>query len=146
MQTRKTMQTLWMNTQATTTVRRPGLPQQEFEVPKDVVVTSAPDWSDVFRIGRRWNPSGPARQDFAGLWIHPLQPAQRLTFNAERAGVDVLDGVRLERVSIRLRGNSPYVAWIDPAGRLIKLVSLPFTPGSAVLVLEGREVSTLRPE
>ena len=130
------------------TVLRPGHPPQVFDVPKDVVVTSAPDWSDVFRIARRWNASGPARQEFAGLWIHPVQPAQRLVFSAERTGVDVLDGLRLERLRIRLRGNSPYAAWVDPAGRLIKLVSLPFTPSSTVLLREGFEdaAAALKPD
>ncbi len=127
-------------------VSRPGHPPQEFAVPKDVVVTSAPDWSDVFRIARRWKASGPARQEFAGLWIHPAQPAQRLVFSAERSGVDVLDGLRLERLTIRLRGNSPYAAWVDPGGRLIKLVSLPFKPGSTVLTLEGVDASALLPD
>lgn len=130
------------------TVRRPGHPPQEFDVPKDVVVTSAPDWSDVFRIARRWKPSGPARQEFAGLWIHPVQPAQRLLFSAERTGVDVLDGLRLERLTIRLRGNSPYAAWVDPEGRLIKLASLPFAASSTVLLREGFEGSAaaLKPD
>ncbi len=129
-------------------ISRPGHPPQDFEVPKDVVVTSAPDWSDVFRIARRWKTSGPDRQEFAGLWIHPVQPAQRLVFRAERAGVAVLDGLRLERLTIRLRGNSPYAAWVDPAGRLIKLASLPFTPSSTVLVREGFEgaAAALKPD
>ena len=54
----------------------------------------------------------------------------------------------MERLSIRLRGNSPYVAWVDLAGRMIKLASLPFDAGSTVLVLEGFEDSAaaLRPE
>lgn len=129
-------------------ISRPGHPPQEFAVPKDVVVTSAPDWSDVFRIARRWKASGPSRQEFAGLWIHPVQPAQRLVFSAERTGVDVLDGLRLERLTIRLRGNSPYAAWVDPEGRLIKLASLPFTASSTVLLREGFEGSAaaLKPD
>lgn len=133
-------------------VQRPGLEAQEFGVPPGVIVTSAPDWTDTFRICRLWDRKKAGRQEFPGLWIHPVQPAQRLTFIAERTGGDSLDHegrkLELERLSIRLRGNSAYVAWADPAGRMIKLVSLPFKEGSTVLVLEGFETSAaaLKPE
>lgn len=125
-------------------VLRIGQPDQVFDVPPDVILTSAPDWSDVFRMARRWSRHGPARQEFPGLWIHPVLPAQRLTFRAERLGVDVLDGLPLERLRIHLRGDSPYLAWVDPAGRLIKLLSLPFTGAGTVLLLEGFEASASR--
>jgi hypothetical protein len=129
-------------------VSRPKQEAQDFEVPPGVIVTSAPDWTDTFLICRRWDRGRGGRQDFPGLWIHPVQPAQRLTFTAERTGADVLDGLPLDRLLVRLRGNSPYAAWVDPAGRMIKLVSLPFREGSTLLVLEGFEESSqaLRPE
>jgi hypothetical protein len=133
-------------------VQRPGLEAQEFEVPKGVIVTSAPDWTDTFRICRLWDRAKAGKQEFPGLWIHPVQPAQRLTFTAERTGTDTLDHggrkLELDRLSIRLRGNSAYAAWADPAGRMIKLVSLPIKETGTVLVLEGFETSAaaLKPE
>jgi len=126
-------------------VLRPGQDAQVFESAPGIIVTSAPDWSDAFRICRLWKRAQAGRQEFPGLWIHPEKPAQRLTFSAERTGSGTAG---LERLSIRLRGNSAYVAWVDPAGRMIKLVSLPYGGDSAVLVLEGFEEAAagLRPE
>ena len=86
------------------------------------------------------------------LWIHPERPAQRLTFSVEQCGNDEIrtdsGALALDRLSIRLRGNSAHLAWADPAGRMIKLVSLPFGAGSVVLVLEGLEglAAALRPD
>lgn len=119
-------------------VERPGQPPAEFDVPKDVIVTSAPDWTDAFLICRRWRRDGPVLQEFPGLWIHPVQPPQRLTFTAERLGVEG----GLERLRIRLRGGGTYVAWADRAGRMLKLAA---SPGSAVLSLEGVDTSALKP-
>ena len=120
------------------TVERPGRPPETFEVPPRVIVTSAPDWTDAFFICRRWTRGGPARQEFPGLWIHPVQPPQRLTFTAESQGVEG----GLERLLIRLRGGGTYVAWADRDGRMIKLAA---KPGSAVLSLEGVDTSALKP-
>ncbi len=115
-------------------VRRPGHEAQEFDAPPGLIVTSAPDWTDALLICHRWRRDGAARQEFPGLWIHPEKPAQRLTFSAERAAAG-----DLERLTICLRGNSAYAGWVDSAGRMIKLVSLPAGSGSAVLVREGFE-------
>jgi hypothetical protein len=133
-------------------VLRPGLEAQEFDAPAGLIVTSAPDWTDAFRICRLWSGARGGRQEFPGLWIHPEKPGQRLAFTAERAGGDVIESgagkLALERLSIRLRGNSAYIAWVDPAGRMIKLASLPSGGGSTVLVLEGFEgaAAALRPD
>ena len=125
------------------TVIRPGHEAQEFDAPPGLIVTSAPDWTDALLICTWWQRGGAPRQEFAGLWIHPEKPAQRLTFSAERIG----DG-EPQRLTLRLRGNSLYAVWIDSAGRMIKLVSLPAGTGSTVLVREGFEAvaSSLRPE
>lgn len=133
-------------------VLRSGQAAQQFDAPPGLIVTSAPDWSDTFRICRLWDRAREGRQEFPGLWIHPEKPAQRLTFTAERTGGDAIrsgsGGLALDRLAIRLRGNSDYLAWVDPAGRMIKLVSLPYRDGSVVLVLEGFEgpATALRPE
>lgn len=133
-------------------VLRPGRPAQDFDAPPGVIVTSAPDWTDTVRLCRLWDRARGGRQEFPGLWIHPEQPAQRLTFSVERTGGDEIrtDSVvlALDRLSIRLRENSAYLAWADPAGRMVKLVSLPFGTGSAVLVLADFEgpAAALRPD
>ena len=107
-----------------------GREDQEVDVPPGVIVTSAPDWTDTFRICRLWDRARAGRQTFPGLWIHPVQPTQQLTFSAEFVRRDG----ELDVVSIRLRGNSLYRAWIDSAGRMIKL-----TQGGTVLVRDGFE-------
>jgi hypothetical protein len=125
---------------------------QEFEVPKGVIVTSAPDWSDTFLLCQRYARPKGGKQEFVGLWIHPEQAAQRLTFTIERVGADAIEhnGKRLDldRYAIRIRNNSEYVAWTDGKGRMIKLLSLPLKEGTGTeLVLEGYDKSAakLRP-
>jgi hypothetical protein len=121
-------------------VKREGQDAQEFEVPAGVIVTSAPDWTDTFLLCRRHDRTKAGKQETAGLWIHPEQPAQRLTFSVEKQGADRIEhaGAKLEldRVSIRIRGNTPYTGWIDAKGRMIKLMQ---TGTPLELVLEGFE-------
>ena len=127
-------------------VLRPDRDAQDFDVPAGVIVTSAPDWTDAFWICRLWDRERAGRREFPGLWIHPVQPAQRLTFTAERVGGAALSiggtTLPLDRLSIRLRGNSEYLAWVDSAGRMIKLAARPANQGSAVLILEGYETAS----
>jgi hypothetical protein len=126
-------------------VLRPGQPAMDFEVPAGVIVTSAPDWTDTFMLARRYDRQKGGKQEFAGLWIHPTQPAQLLRFTIEKLGSDTIEHegkqLALDRCAIRLRGNSAYTAWIDGAGRLIRLVP----PG---MVMQGFEKSaaTLPPK
>lgn len=133
-------------------VKREGQEPQEFDAPKGVIITSAPDWTDTLLLCRRYDRARGGKQEFAGLWIHPEQPAQRVTFTAERQGSASIEHggkkLELERLAIRLRGDSTYVAWIDPEGRMVKLLSLPVKPGGSELVLEGFEASAagLTPE
>lgn len=133
-------------------VQREGQDPQAFEVPAGVIVTSAPDWTDTFLICRRYDRAKAGKQEFPGLWIHPVQPAQRPTFTAEKTGGATVEQggqkIEVDRLAIRLRGGSAYVAWADPKGRLLKLVSLPYKEGTAELVLEGFEDATagLKPE
>lgn len=133
-------------------VTRPDAEPQEFDTPPGIIVTSAPDWTDTFRLCRFADRAKEGPQEFPGLWIHPDKPAQRLTFAIEKTGSAAIEhgGAKLEldRWAIRLRGNSRYVAWADAKGRMIKLVSLPFGEGATQLVLEGFEaaVATLKPD
>jgi hypothetical protein len=128
------------------TVQRPGQKPQEFEVPPGVIVTSAPDWTDTFLLCRRYDRTKGGKQSFPGLWIHPEQAAQRLTFAIERTGEDKVEHagkeLRLGQYTIWLRGNSRYAAWADDAGRMIKLLPLPAKEGATNwLVFEGYEKS-----
>lgn len=131
------------------TVQRDGLPAQAFDVPAGVIVTSAPDWTDTFLLCQRYDREKGGKQSFPGLWIHPVQDAQLVTFTIERLGADAIehDGKKLDltRFAIRLRGNSSYMAWADSKGRMVKLVSLPFKEkGGSELVLQGFQKSTTR--
>ena len=129
-------------------VRREGKEAQEFDVPPGVIVTSAPDWTDTFLLCRHYDRRKAGKQSFPGLWIHPVQDSQRLTFTIERTGSDTIEHegkkVVLSRFLIRLRNNSGYAAWADEKGRMIKLHALPFRAGADQLVLEGYEKSAAK--
>lgn len=129
-------------------VERDGQPAQEFDVPAGVIVTSAPDWTDAWMLCRRYDRAKAGKQQFAGLWMHPVEPAQRLTFSIERQGdVTIEHGdkkQKLDRFTITLRGSSSYAVWANSEGQMIKLVPLPYKENAQNwLVLEGYEKSTL---
>ncbi len=129
-------------------VKREGQDAQEFEVPKGVIVTSAPDWTDTFLLCRRYDRKAQGKQSFPGLWISPTQKAQLLTFTIERKGSDAIqhEGKKLEldRFTIRIRGNSEYTAWADAKGTMVRLIPMPFKEGSVTgLLLHGYEKSAV---
>jgi hypothetical protein len=127
------------------TVKRDDEKPIEFDAPKGIIVTSAPDWTDVFLLCRHYDRAKGGKQELPALWIHPTQPPQRLTFSIERQGSDRIevDGKKLElgRYQIRIRGNSGYVAWADDTGRMMRLIPLPFKSPAAGMTLEGYEKS-----
>jgi hypothetical protein len=133
------------------TISLKGQEPRRFEVPKGTIVTSAPDWSDIFLLCRRYDRDRKGKQEFPGLWIHPAQPPQRLTFTIEFRGIDSIDHggkkVALSRFAIRIRNNSAYVAWADGKGRMVRLLPLPQGPSAAGLTQAGFEKSAagLRP-
>jgi hypothetical protein len=139
------------------TVQREGGEPAEFEIPRGTIITSAPDWSDVFLLCRRSSTcvgtrrQRRGRQEFPALWIHPTQPAQRLTFSIEWQGTDRIerDGepTELGRYLIRIRNNSRYAAWADAQGRMVRLIPLPLNEAAPGLTLEGYEkaAASLRP-
>jgi hypothetical protein len=108
---------------------------QEFAVAAGVIVTSAPDWTDTLMLCRRYDRAAGGRQEFPGLWIHPVQPAKAPTFVVERAGAEEIahagGTLRLTRLTITLRPGSRYVAWADEGGKMVRLSTLPFKPGRA---------------
>lgn len=125
-------------------VTRPDQKTQEFELAKGVIVTSAPDWTDIFLLCRRYDRKKGGTQSFPGLWIHPVQAAQALTFAIEKVGEDdiMVDGKKqtLDRFQIRLRGGSLYQVWADAKGHMLKLIPLPYKGNnSGCIFREGLE-------
>jgi hypothetical protein len=133
------------------TIQRTGQQPVELDVPRGTIVTSAPDWSDVFLLCRRYDRSRQGKQDHPALWIHPTQPPQRLTFSIEWQGTDTIrhagKAVELSRYRIRIRNNSAYAAWADARGRLVRLIPLAGKGTAPGMTLEGyeRSAATLRP-
>ena len=128
-------------------VRRAGAESQSFELPPGVIVTSAPDWTDVFLLCKRYRPEDGGKQTFAALWVHPDQPTQFLKLSIERLGYDTIkhDGkdVKLARFMIELRGKSRYAAWATMDGTMVRLMPLPAKAKQrAGLMLAGYEKST----
>jgi hypothetical protein len=112
-------------------------------VAADVVVTTAPDWSDIFQVMRRYDQGKAGRQKFAGLWIHPVKEARELTFTVELLKKDTIQvggkKVPLGRYRVQLRSGA-YLVWADRTGRVYRLAP-PGKPGAAV-ILEGYEKAT----
>ncbi|MBM4068487.1 MAG: hypothetical protein FJ271_06020 [Planctomycetes bacterium] len=93
--------------------------------PAGVIVTSAPDWTDVFLMCRRYDRTKVGKQSFPGIWLHPSKDWLRLTFTIERVGKDNIevDGKKrmADRFVIHLRNKSEYTAWADENGLLLRL-------------------------
>lgn len=116
---------------------------EELDTPADPVVTTAPDWSDIFLLVHRYDADKGGAQEFPGLWIHPTKDTLKLTFTIEHVGQDTIRAMdkplKLDRYRIRLRSGN-YLAWADRARTVYKL--MPANPKSAPVVLEGFEEST----
>src|SRR5262249_40942817 len=116
---------------------------ERLKVAADVVVTTAPDWSDVFSVVRRYDQGKGGKQTFAGLWIHPTQDVRQLSFTveAEKDEASEAEGkkVPLKRLRVTLRSGA-YLVWADAAGKVYLLMP-PGKPASAV-ILEGCEKAT----
>jgi hypothetical protein len=112
-------------------------------VTPSVIVTTAPDWSDIFQLARRYNVSQGGEQSFAGLWIHPVQEARQLMFRIEFLKEDVARGagkkLTLRRYRVHLRSGA-YLVWADGRGRVYRL--MPVGKPDAAVVLEGYEKET----
>jgi len=114
--------------------RSGGITDQLSEVTPAAVVTTAPDWSDIFQLVRRYNHQRGGRQEFAGLWIHPSQPPRILVFRIEAVGKNTVKEKNRKKVLVRFRvrlrsGN--YAVWADDQGRVYKFM-VAGTPTSAV--------------
>lgn len=114
---------------------------KELDCPGGVIVTSAPDWTDAFVMLRRYDRTRGDKQEFPGLWIHPVQEPLRPTFSLTRLGADTVEreGMpqSLDRFRVVLRGGSRYIGWSDAHGKLIRLA--PENAPRQGIVLEGWE-------
>lgn len=131
---------------ASTLVRKDALAEvtradgstESFKLDGEPVVTTAPDWSDILQVIQRYDRKKAGKQEFPGLWIHPVQPARQLKFVVEKLGTDfvTIDAkqIVLDRFRVQLRSGA-YVVWADNTGRVIKL--LPESQRAAFVVLEG---------
>ena len=123
------------------TLKRGGLTDY-LKASPDVIVTTAPDWSDVLQLVRRYDAKKAGKQEFTGFWFHPVNAYQSLTFSIEHVGKDkigVTDKViDLQRYAINLRSGE-YLVWADVDGKVCKI--LPRKKGTPV-VLEGLEELT----
>jgi hypothetical protein len=116
---------------------------EKVTVAPDAVVTTAPDWSDIFEVVRRYDRAKGGKQEFPGFWFHPAAPPRNLTFTAEKLGQDsvTVDGTKtaLDRYRVELRSGG-YVVWADGGGRVVKLI--PAGRPAAAVVLQGFEAAT----
>lgn len=139
--------TLSVGEKGTATLKRGGITDFLKDLPADPVVTTT-GWGDVLQLVRRYDGAKGGKQEFGGLWIHPVQGLQNETFTVERQAavtVTVKDKeVKLDRYRMKVRGGD-FAAWADPEGRVVRVQGL--AAKSAPVVLEGYEDATkgLRP-
>jgi hypothetical protein len=122
-------------------LKRPGGITDLLDVSPAVVVTTAPDWSDIVQLVRRYDRAKGGKQSFAGLWIHPVEAQKQLSFTVEALGettlaLDKQKELKLHKYGIGLRSGA-YNVWADAAARVYKIQA---SGGSGtVVVLEGYE-------
>jgi hypothetical protein len=107
------------------------------------VVTTAPDWSDVFQLVRRHDGKKSGKQSFPGVWFHPVgNKFLTPTFAVERLarGKDAVKvkgkQVLLDRYRVTLRSGD-YLVWADTNGRVCRIARL--DGKQPLVVLEGHE-------
>jgi hypothetical protein len=124
-------------------LKREGTTELLDRVPESPVVTTAPDWSDVIQLVTRYDSKKGGKQEFGGVWFHPVDQPQILTFTIERTGEDKIklkeQEIELRRHEIHLRSGG-YRAWSDGDARIVRIV--PRGQGGVPIVLEGYEEAT----
>jgi hypothetical protein len=112
-------------------------------IPADPVVTTAPDWSDVFQLTRRYDASRGGKQEFPAVWFHPREGYVSTTFSIEKAGNDKVKvkdrEVNLTRYQVKLRSGD-YTVWAEPNAKVVKIV--PADAKAGPVVLDGYEEAT----
>lgn len=108
-----------------------------------VLATTAPDWSDILLLLRRYNAQKGGKQEFQGVWFHPVRPAHVRTFVVEQLGKkDITVGMNkrtLLKYRVQLRSGS-YFVWADADGMVYKLMP-PKRPQAAVFLKGYEEVT-----
>jgi hypothetical protein len=135
--------TLTLGEKGTGTMKRGGITDILKDLPADPVVTTSPGWAEVLQLVRRYDAAKGGKQEFAGLWIHPVQGLQKETWTVQRQAADAVTvkdkDVKLDRYRMKLRGGD-YAVWADPEGRVVRVQGL--AANSAPVVLEGYEDAT----
>jgi hypothetical protein len=113
------------------------------KAPLDAVVTSAPDWSDIFQLVARYDSKKAGRQQFAAIWFHPSRPTLTPQFSVERVGEDAIKLSGKEEKLIRYRvtlRSGGYRVWARPDGLVCKILA--GGDRAQPIVLEGYEEAT----
>lgn len=101
-----------------------------------VLVTTAPDWSDIILLLRRYDQKRGGKQTFPGLWFHPRNPAHLRKFEVEKVGSRVLTvqekQIPLSELRVTLRSGA-YVVWADAKGVVYLIRKPKQTKGAIVL-------------
>jgi hypothetical protein len=140
--TKEKSSTVQMTTNGTTAEIRRG---EKVETIKDIpepIVTTAPDWSDIFLLVQRYDAKKGGKQDFVGLWIHPVKETLKLSFSIEHQGTTSITvkerKIALDQYRITLRSGA-YLVWADESRTVYKLIS---ANGKGPVFLEGFEDAT----
>src|SRR5262249_4516778 len=117
---------------------------EDIKAPFNAILTSAPDWSDVIELVRRYDLSKKGKQEFAGVWFHPKQPILTPKFIIELKGTDRVKvkekEIVLNRFEIRLRASTNRVWALPDGGGTVKI--LPAGEKATPIVLAGYEEAT----
>jgi hypothetical protein len=120
-----------------------GAFNEDFDLKDSVFFTTAPDWSDVVALVSLYDRKKGGKQEYPGMWVHPLRGALTPRYSIERVGEDQIkvDGVEqtLGRYKIRLRASTNTV-WAFASNRICKI--LPDGEKATPIVLEGYEEAT----
>jgi hypothetical protein len=129
-------------------IQQRGRPRQEFAAPRGVIVTSAPDWTDVLLLCSLYDHTQAGQQTFPALWIHPEMPHQLLKLTIERQGYEMIQQgakeIKLARFAIQLRGKSRYVGWATMDGTMVRLIPLPAGKQRSGLIADGFQESSAK--
>ena len=123
-------------------LKRGGTTDLLNRVPETPIVTTAPDWSDVLQLVTRYDVKKGGKQEFGGIWFHPVEPPLMLTFTVERVGDDSVklkeQDFTLHRHEVNLRSGG-YRVWSNDGGHVVRIVP---HGGGVPVVLEGYEGAT----
>ena len=105
-----------------------------------VVVTTAPDWSDIILLLRQYDQKKGGKQSFLGLWFHPTKPAHLRNFVVEKIGNRIVKHpstrIHLGKFRVTLRSGA-YEVWADKKGIVHRIGKPNQTKGAIVLRQSG---------